>query len=309
MRLLVVGAGGLLGSNVASRAHERGWAVVGTYHTTRPDLPVDGHRLDIRDEERVEGLLRTVEPAAVVNCAAITDVDRCETDGDLARAVNARAPGTIAAACGAVGAACCHVSTDYVFDGRAEDRYAESAEPNPLQVYGETKLAGEAAVGEHHSDPLVVRPSFLYGVHRGRGELVGFPAWVRERLRAGESLSLFDDQFVTPSRADPTARAMLDLLASGRTGTYHVACRDCVTPYAMGEAVRERLDAPRELLETGSLADVDRPARRPPNTCLDVSAVADALERDCPTLAEDVDAIGDALDGDPAVASWRSRQE
>lgn len=294
MRVLVIGANGLLGSNVAATAVERGWSVEGTHHSSPPDLPVASSELDLRDPGRVEAAVGRADPAAVVNCAAVTDVDGCEADPGRARAVNAAAPGVVADACG--DRPLLHVSTDYVFDGRAAGRYAETAATGPVQVYGETKLAGERRVRERHDDPLVVRPSFVYGVHRGRDELVGFPAWVRERLREGASVPLFADQHVTPSRAGSLASAMLDLLAAGAAGTYHVASRSCVSPREFGDAIRERMGADPARLEAGSLDDVDRPATRPPNTCLDVSKVESRLGRPQPTLAEDLDALDDRLD-------------
>jgi len=295
MRLLVLGGNGVLGSNVVSAAMARGWEVVATHHSDRPGFDVPSHQLDIRDSARFESLLDRVDPAAVVNCAAMTDVDGCESDPDLARAINGDAPGKVAEVCAARGSAFCHVSTDYVFDGSDRELYGESADPNPIQVYGESKLAGDAAVRDAHPSPLVVRPSFVYGVHRPDGSLAGFPAWVRDRLLAGETLSLFTDQHVTPSRAGQVASVLLRLLADGERGTCNVACRTCTTPYDIGVALRERLGREEVPIEAASQGDVDRPADRPRHTCLDVSKVEDRLDTAQPTLDEDLAAIEPAL--------------
>lgn len=295
MRVVVLGASGLLGSNVVAAGNRRGADVVGTYYTSRPTLDCALERVDLRDADRVRGTVEDAAADVVVNCAAMTDVDRCESAPGEARAVNAEAPGHVAEACADLGARFVHVSTDYVFDGEATTPYCEDDEPAPVQAYGETKLAGETAVREAPVDALVVRPSFVYGVHRSSGDLAGFPAWVRDRLSDGRAVGLFDDQYVTPSRAGGVADAVFELLATGATGTYHVASRSCVTPYAFGRRVRERLPDRAGRLERDSLAAADRAAARPAYTCLDVRRVERRLGRPQPTLAEDVAEISGAV--------------
>lgn len=295
MRVLVLGANGLLGSNVVAASLDRSWETVGTFHTEKPTLDATLRRADVRATERFVSLLERVEPDSVVNCAAMTDVDACETAPERARSVNGSAPGELARACDARDVAFAHVSTDYVFDGEAETSYDEFAETNPIQVYGESKLAGERAVREAHRDPLLVRLSFVYGVHRATEALTGFPAWVRDRFDAGERTPLFTDQRITPSRAGQAAETILDLLRRREAGTYHVASRTCTTPYEIGVEIGRRMDVPETLLQEGDRSEVDRPARRPTATCLDVNRVETTLGRPQPTLAADIDAIADGL--------------
>src|SRR5699024_1167534 len=131
---------------------------------------------------------------------------------------------------------------------------------------------GEQAVRKEHTAPVIVRLSFVYGIHGSTGSLVGFPAWVRDRLREGETTPLFTDQRVTASRAGQVAETLLDL-PTDTTGTFHVASRSCVTPYEFGNRIRERLGTSDELLIEGSQSDVDRSAPRPADTCLNVSRI------------------------------------
>ena len=299
MHTLVVGAGGLVGSNVVREATARGWTVAGTYRSERPQFDAPLFRLDVRDADRARSLVDRTDPELVVNCAAMTDVDGCERDPERARAVNADAPATLAAACRERGVRFVHLSTDYVFDGEAGAPYDESATPDPGQAYGRSKLAGERAVERRHDASLIVRLSFVYGVHRGRSEstLTGFPAWVRDRLRGGESVPLYTDQRITPTRAAHAAGTVLDLVREAASGTYHVACRSCVTPYEFGDAVRERVGVPVELLGRASLDDADRPAARPRETCLAVDRVESRLGRFQPSLADDLDALNPWLGG------------
>lgn len=294
MRLLVLGGDGLLGSNVVVATNQK-CEVTATYRSGSVPADVSAHELDIRDTARFKDLLERVDPTAVVNCAAMTDVDACESKPDQARAVNATAPSKIADVCNTRSVQFCHISTDYVFDGEERTPYDESAEPNPIQVYGESKLAGDRAVRDAHASSLIIRPSFVYGIDRSTGTLTGFPAWVRDRLRADEPVSLFDDQYITPSRAGQVASVLLQLLQEGADGTFNVACRTCTTPYEIGDWLRERLNYPKRHLESGSQEDFDRPADRPRYTCLDVSKVESRLDSVQPTLETDLSALEPVL--------------
>jgi dTDP-4-dehydrorhamnose reductase len=295
MQVLVTGAAGLLGSNVVSVAEECEHDVVGTYHSTEPSFNVPLHELDIRDGTRFRALLDDYEPAVVVNCAAMTDVDGCESASSLASEVNGAAPETLAAACEAHGVGFVHISTDYVFDGTKTEPYTESDEPNPVQAYGASKLDGEKAVQSAHSNPLIARLSFVYGIDRSTEELTGFPAWVRDRLKNGEDTLLFVDQHVTPSRAGSTAETLIDAAEDSVSGLFHVASRSCVTPYEFGDLIRESMDAPEALLAEGSQTSLDRLATRPEYTCLDVSKIEAELKHAQPTLDEDLNVIADVL--------------
>ena len=293
--MLVLGSGGLLGGNVSGVARAQGHEVIGTYHSTEPAFDGPMHQLDIRDTDRVRELVDTHDPDVVVNCAAMTDVDGCETDVKAARATNATAPGDIAAVCAERGTDVVHISTDYVFDGTATEPYAERDTTGPVQTYGVTKLAGERAVRDSHPDPLVARLSFVYGVDRSTGELSGFPAWVHDRLRRGERTPLFVDQQMTPSRAGASAETLLEAVEVEVTGLFHVASRSCVTPYEFGVQLCEQTGRATSLVEESSRAAVDRLADRPAYTCLDVSKIEARLGRPQPTLSEDLEAIADVL--------------
>lgn len=295
MDILVLGAAGLLGSNVVETASTRGWTVTGTYHSSRPSLDVPLSQLDIRSRDTFQSVLDEYNPDAVVNCAALTDVDRCEDAPAEAFAVNGRAPGDLAACCAQREVEFVHVSTDYVFDGKAAVPYVESASPNPIQVYGKSKLEGERAVREAYGDAVVVRLSFVWGQHQSTGDLTGFPAWLRDRLTAGETTPLFTDQHVTPSRAGAAAATILALLDSGCNDVFHLAARSCVTPYEFGSKLCSWIGADESLIEAGVQADVDRPAPRPQYTCLDVEKVEAELDRHQPTLDADLKAVASLL--------------
>ncbi|SIS10511.1 dTDP-4-dehydrorhamnose reductase [Natronorubrum thiooxidans] len=291
MSVLVLGANGLVGSSLVRTCLDRGIAVSGTYHTEQPAFDVDLFELDIRDTQRVRAVIEQVEPDAVVNCAAYTDVDGCEENPELARGVNADAPGVLAEECAERGISFVHLSTDYVFDGEAEEPYTEDDDPNPIQVYGETKLEGERRVLETHSETVVCRLSFVWGRHGATGDLEGFPAWVLGRARDGESVPLFTDQWVTPTRAGYAAEVVLDLLERDSEGVFHVACLDEVTPYKFGQLVIQTANENQSLLTRGSTTDVDRDACRPQDTCLSTALLGQILESKPPELETEIEII------------------
>lgn len=296
MHLLVLGANGLLGSNVVAAARNQDVAVTGTYHSSAPSFDIPLRQLDITDTAKVRRVITEVDSDWVINCVAMIEVDGCEESTTRAHAVNADAPGEIASVCASNGMELLHVSTDYVFDGTATEKYSEDATTNPIQVYGESKLAGERAVRDAASDALIPRLSFVYGIHRSGGKLTGFPAWVRDRLLEGEETPLFTDQYVTPTRAGAAAETFLEFIDRNSGGIYHLAARSCVTPYVFGESIAQRMDADLDLLVPGSQTDVDRPAERPSYTCLDVERIEDELGHTQPTLDQDLNEIWDAFE-------------
>jgi len=259
----VIGASGLLGQALAREAGARGDRVTGTYSGE----PVGGLRhLDLADAEAVGRLIAETRPALVALAAAMTHVDGCEARPDLAHRLNALAPGTVAEACRGIGARLVHFSTDYVFDGR-EGPSDEDKAPNPLSVYGRTKLEGERNALAALPSALVIRTCANFGWNRLRGKENSVTTVVN-RLRRGEPVPLFTDQWVSPSYVPHVARAALDLLEKGASGVVHVATAGCQTRLEAGEAVADVFRLPRELLRPTTMAGSRLVAPRPARSCL-----------------------------------------
>ncbi|MEA5388502.1 sugar nucleotide-binding protein [Haloarculaceae archaeon H-GB2-1] len=189
MRVLTLGINGLLGSNVVTSALDQNHEVFGTYHTTVPSFDISMQQLDVTETDRVSEVVRSVDPDWVINCAAMTDVDGCERAPDRASEINAQPMEALSEACSNSSARLLHVSTDYVFGGGQTGPYDELATPDPRQVYGRSKLAGEQIVRKQAQDPLIARLSFVYGIHRHSKSLAGFPAWLMSALDENESVS------------------------------------------------------------------------------------------------------------------------
>jgi len=295
MTTLVIGANGLVGSNVLAQLVDEDADIVGTYHSDPPAIDSTRYQVDITVADNVRALFEDIEPSTVVNCAAMTDVDACEQIPDRANAVNKTAAATVAELSAKMGADLAHFSTDYVFSGDQTAPYTESDQPNPKQVYGKTKLSGEKAVFNRHPDPVVLRPSFVYGIHRATNELTGFPAWVRDQLQAGEDVPLFTDQHVSPTRAGQLSSVARELLETGATGLFHTTARGCLTPFEFGTNITALMGLSENRLVQSLRTDLNRDAPRPVNSCLAVDKVESVLGRRQPTVETDLESIATAF--------------
>jgi dTDP-4-dehydrorhamnose reductase len=214
MKILIAGCAGMLGSDAQSVGERGGHELV----------PVDLPELDIADAGAVEAFLRERRPEAVLNCAAWTDVDGAETHREQAYAVNAEGAGNLARAAAAIGVPLLHISTDYVFDGRApldadgrERAYVESDPTGPSSVYGQSKLAGEQQVLAASPRHAVVRTAWLYGLH-GRNFVDTMLRLAGER----EAVQVVVDQVGSPTWSGHLAPAVLGLIERGISGLVHL---------------------------------------------------------------------------------------
>lgn len=281
MRVLVTGAGGQLGREVvdAFAGHE-------VLESDRPTV-------DVGDREQVLQLMGATRPDAVVHTAAWTDVDGCESDPDQALRVNALGTRHVVAAARLVGARVCYVSTDYVFDGAADRPYTEWDRPNPLSVYGRSKLGGEAETG---ADDTVVRTSWLCGRHGHN-----FVKTVLARATQGEELRVVDDQHGCFTLATDLAAMIRRLVVERRAGLYHVTNQGHTTWYRLAREVVATAGLDTSLVRAIDTSEMQPPraAARPRFAVLDNAALRlsgipllpdhrDALRRLLPDLLSKV---------------------
>lgn len=262
-RALLIGGSGRLGSAVARVW--RNYAFVAPPHG----------ELALEDAAAVEAAIADQAPDVVINCAAFADVDRCEQHAQEAFAINALAVERAARACDRAGATFVTISTDYVFDGRAERPYTEDDRPSPLNVYGVSKLAGELLVQRLGSRALIVRTCGLYGRSRPLGTGGDFVGRLLAQARTGERLAVVSDAIATPTFAEHAAAAIAALVEAGARGLFHVAAAGPVSWYDFAAELLARAGIGARL-EPIRMADWKTAARRPLYSALDCAKLAAA---------------------------------
>lgn len=265
MKLVITGAAGQLGQELA-RQLASGGSGLGTLpeclQGVQPvllDMP-DG---DLSCLESTRSLLHKHTPDAVINCAAFTNVDRCETEPDTAFAANAIAPRNLAIVCEELGAKLVHVSTDYVFSGRGDTPFSETDATGAASVYGKTKSLGEDYVKAFCSRWFVARTAWLYGSDGGN-----FVKTILKAAKEKGSLKVVDDQLGNPTNAEDLAHHLLLLAAGEEYGTYHIT----------GGGICSWFDFAKEIVRLGGIQaqvnpctteEFPRPAPRPAYSALD----------------------------------------
>lgn len=247
MRVVVTGAGGMLGAALLPALSAAGHEAVG----------LDRSHADVTRIEDVRQAVGDARPQWVVHLAALTRVDECEADAERAHRVNGLGARNVAQAAAELGAPILALSSDYVFPGDATRPYREDDATGPRSVYGASKLAGELGIRDVHPRHIIVRTAWLYG--RGGANFVDA---VLARARAGDPLRVVDDRRGSPTWASDLAPALVRLVAAGRYGTYHCTNSGDCTWHDLAVHVLERagLAAPVERIDSATLA---RPARRP----------------------------------------------
>ena len=262
MRILLTGAGGQVGYELARSLQPLGQVTL-----------VDRSRMDLSDLGQVREVIRSVKPGLIVNAAAYTAVDKAESEPQLARRINAEAPEVMALEARKLGAAMVHYSTDYVFDGSKAGAYVETDTPNPLNVYGQTKLEGEQAVAAAGIDHLILRTSWVYGM-RGKNFLLTMLRLAKER----DELRVVCDQHGAPTWSRTVADTSAVLLAKAQeggrdwwkqhTGLYHLGSGGETSWCGFTEEIIALQELRCKLVPI-TTADYPLPARRPQNSLLD----------------------------------------
>ncbi len=274
MKVLLLGRNGQVGWELQRSLAPLGELVALDRHSTLED----GGCGDLNDLDGLRETVRRLRPDVIVNAAAHTAVDKAESEPELARALNATAPGALAEAAHAVGALLVHYSTDYVFDGSGTAPWTEDAATGPLSVYGQTKLEGEQLIEASGARHLIFRTSWVYAA---RG--ANFAKTMLRLAMERERLTVIDDQFGAPTGAeliaDVTAHAIRQTLHEDpRCGTYHLAAAGETTWNGYARFVLETARAlkPDLVMKAQDVAPVPTssfptPARRPLNSRLDTT--------------------------------------
>ena len=268
MKVLVTGAHGQVGWELSRRGAGKGFDI----------LALDRATLDITDQSAVNREVSGSETSVVVNAAAYTSVDQAELESELAFGVNRDGPANLSSACAEAGIPLIHISTDFVFDGEKKGPYLETDQVSPLSVYGKSKAAGETEVRERLREHIILRTSWVYGVH-GRN-------FVKTMLRLGREkdvIRVVADQYGCPTYAADLADTILKIAAQIQDnrqitwGTYHYCGKGVTSWHGLGEATlslaKKYTSFRVKTIEAIRTAEYATPAKRPSNSALDCSLV------------------------------------
>ncbi|MFN2304199.1 MAG: dTDP-4-dehydrorhamnose reductase [Anaerolineales bacterium] len=249
-----------------------GWELNRTLLTLGEVVAIDYPDINMADPASIRQITQDVRPNIILNATAYTNVDQAESEQDLAMAINGTGPGVLAEEAHKLDAFLIHYSTDFVFDGRKGEAYTEDDSTHPINVYGETKLAGEIAIQNSDFDYLILRTSWVYSLRRPC-----FVTKVLEWARQREVLRIVDDQVSTPTWSRTLAETTAQIIAQGKgqpldylrekSGLYHLADSGLCSRYEWAQAIIKRASNHEELLvkeiQPAKSSEFPTPARRP----------------------------------------------
>jgi dTDP-4-dehydrorhamnose reductase len=262
-KIFITGANGLLGQTIVSLfTRESSFELIQSSIEEKPFIDY-GHKyvqLDVVNKEDVKKVIGFYDPDVIINCAAFTDVDKCETERELCWKLNVDAVKNLIIAARQNEAKLIHYSTDYVFDGRSGP-YTEDATPNPISFYGRSKLASENALVLSGIDYAVIRTMVLYGI--GNNVKPNFALWLISKLKNNEAVNIVDDQVGNATMIDDLAWGTLKIVEKGCTGIYNIAGSDILSRYDFALKVCEVFNLNKSLVSPIKTATLKQPAPRP----------------------------------------------
>jgi len=281
MKLLITGASGLLGINLAMEAM-REHEVIGVDRGKLKSAPFQVLKADLFHRNAIDSILDSAQPDALINCAALANLEECEEYPDRARILNAEIPGELAIACERRNIRFFHLSTDAVFDGTKEGVYTEEDEPNPQGAYAQTKLDGERAVLKANSQAVIARVNF-YGWSLGGKRSLG--EFFVNNLSEGKYVNGFTDVIFCPMLVNDTARLLLEMLANGLSGLYHAVGAQAMSKYQFGVEIARKFGLKESHISPKSVEGSGLTAPRSHNLWLSIHKLSTDLGREIPEFS------------------------
>ncbi len=271
MKIFITGGSGLLGSKVAEIALEKGYEVYSGYNSHKPEFgePV---KFDLADPDSVVKAIDDVKPEVIIHSAALTDVDKCETEKDLAYKINVEGTKIVAKMAKKLGAFMVYISTDYVFDGE-KGMYKEDDETNPVNYYGYTKLLGE----KYCQDFCIARTCVIYGAKPASGK-INFALWLIDKLEKNESVKIVTDQFITPTLNTNLAEMVLECAERELKGIFHLAGATRVSRFEFAKEIAKEFGLNDGLIMPAKMDEINWIAKRPRDSSLDTTKAQDILD-------------------------------
>jgi dTDP-4-dehydrorhamnose reductase len=266
LRLLITGASGLYGSKLAQLT-AKDYEIYSGYSKDSPTcgIPV---QFDVSNKNQVEHAFKKVNPEVVVHAATLTNVDKCETNKELAWKTNVEGTKNVAEAAKACHAFLVYVSTDYVFNGE-KGNYNETDTPDPINYYGLTKLKAEKLVEKTTVEYLIARTSVIYGAQPAAGK-INFALWLLQRLRQKEPVKIVVDQWNSPTLNTNLAEMTIEGIRRKITGVYHLSGATRISRYDFAKSLASVFHIDPTIITPSTSKDFSWPAKRPKDTSLNV---------------------------------------
>ncbi|WP_026498564.1 SDR family oxidoreductase [Butyrivibrio sp. WCD2001] len=271
MRVLITGINGLVGKDIAELFAANDYDVVGVGRSANCVVDVNYYSLDLTEQDRVESLIKEVNPEITIHCAAYTRLDDCETNKDYAYSMNVDVTDFLAGHSKRF----VYVSSDAVFSGNDGGGYSEESIAEPINYYGLTKLEGEKKA-KNNANSLIVRSS-LYGYRPDNESAIA--EWGLRSILNGTEITGFSDVIFNPMYSKQFADAIKVLIEKGCLGTYHLGCDECISKYEFFCRIAEIAGKNSELVKCGNMSGKVFKAQRTKNTSLDVSKFTSEIKK------------------------------
>jgi dTDP-4-dehydrorhamnose reductase len=297
MRILVTGSNGLLGQKLVQLIGTKDEYLIATAKSKLViDLPKgEYHSLDITNQSEVEKVIIDTKPDVIINTAAMTQVDHCETEREKCWLNNVTAVENLVKSCEKSRTRLIHLSTDFIFDG-THGPLDESEKPHPLSYYGESKLAAELAIQKSKTEWALLRTVLVFGVTNdmSRSNIV---LWVKKSLEEGKTISVVNDQWRTPTLAEDLAMGCYLAAIKKAKGIYNISGYEMMTPYDIAIATAEFFGLDKSLIKQTDSTQFKQPAARPPKTGFIIDKARKDLGYQPRSFEEGLKILGDQLRG------------
>ncbi len=280
-KILVTGSAGLIGTQIVKDLLDNNKEVYSCYNKSKPELGIITH-LDLTKKDDIVNTMSRIKPDVVIHLGAMTDVELCETETELAKKINTDATEILALESEKYNTFFVYMSTDYVFDGKVGMK-KENDKPNPINFYGKSKLDGERVFKKITTPNVIVRTSTPFGIHSKK---ISFPIWVKKNLELEKEISVVVDQYTSPSYVPNISKMIIEIIERKITGIIHLAGATKISRYDFAVQISKIINANKQFLKLTKMDQMDWKAQRPVDSSLSVSK-ANKILKNKPEKIED----------------------
>ena len=280
-KILVTGSAGLIGTQIVKDLLDNHKQVYSCYNKTKPELGIITH-LDLTKKDDIVNTMNRIKPDVVIHLGAMTDVELCETETELAKKFNTDATEILALESEKYNTFFVYMSTDYVFDGKVGMK-KENDKTNPINFYGKSKLDGERVFKKITTPNVIVRTSTPFGIHSKK---ISFPIWVKKNLELKKEISVVVNQYTSPSYVPNISKMIIEIMERKITGIIHLAGATKISRYDFAVQICKIINANKQFLKLIKMDQIDWKAQRPADSSLSVSK-ANKILKNKPEKIED----------------------